>query len=243
MKLIYSNINRFEIAKQLEGSLNIGVELGVAEGNFSYQMMKLNKFKNFYGVDAYQDFQHNNIEYKKTKNKLSIFKNYKLIRKRFEQTLDEFEDESIDFLYIDGFAHEGNDGGRTFFNWIRKVKVGGICSGDDYHDDWPLVKKTVNYYMNKINQDLYITNTYNEDKYSDYPSWYFRKQKKINIQTPQIFIKEGKYKHERELFKRSFYGKIINFNIKYIFYKILQKILPTNFFFILLNFYKKLFNK
>ena len=128
MKVIVSNIDRYEIVKHLKGNNNIGVELGVAEGGFSYKMMETKKFKYFYGIDSYDIFQHNENEYIQTKKKLSIFRNYNLIRKKFESALNNFEDLSLDFIYIDGFAHEGNDGGKTLVSWLKKLKVGKMSA-------------------------------------------------------------------------------------------------------------------
>ncbi len=70
MKIKKLKINRFEIIKNLDGNSNFGVELGVAEGNFSSQMMESNKFKLFYGIDSYNTFQHNDKEFENTKKKI-----------------------------------------------------------------------------------------------------------------------------------------------------------------------------
>ena len=109
-KIIQPNTSRYDVVNLLKGNDNIGVELGVAEGNFSYKMMQTNKFSKFYGIDSYIDFQHNTNEYNLAKNKLSKFKNYKLVRKTFNDALNLFKNDYFDFIYIDGFAHTGNNG-------------------------------------------------------------------------------------------------------------------------------------
>jgi len=233
-------INRFEIIKIIKKDNLIGVELGVAEGNFSYKMMESKKFKFFYGIDSYDDFQHDDTEYKNTKNKLSKFSNYKLIRKTFELALDEFDDNSLDFIYIDGFAHEGNDGGKTLNQWLKKLKIGGICAGDDYDDRWPLVKKTVNYHVEKSNVKLYVTKKNFDEKYSEFSSWFFYKLDSKHIDLPKNFYQEGKNYHRKEIFKRSNIGGIIFFNYKYFIYNKVKKILPSKLFKYLLKIYKKI---
>mgnify|MGYP001428920517 FL=1 len=181
MKTNYLNINRYEIINNLIGEKNIGVELGVAEGSFSYQMMESKKFKYFYGIDSYDMFQHDNNEYIKAKKKLSNFENYKLIRKKFNDSLDDFQDNSLDFIYIDGFAHEGSDAGKALIQWIKKLKIGGICAGDDYHRKWPLVKMIVDDVVSQLNLELNITNKKINEKYSEFPSWFFVKKEEKNI--------------------------------------------------------------
>lgn len=44
---------------------------------------------------------------------------------------------TLDFVYIDGYAHQGNEAGQTLRDWWAKVKPGGILAGHDYHPDWP----------------------------------------------------------------------------------------------------------
>lgn len=174
----YESLNRFQIVNLLEGNINIGIELGVAEGSFSIKMMESKKFSKFYGVDSYEVFPHDEKEFLSTKQKLSKYKNYKLIKGNFKNILNNFPDNYFDFIYIDGFAHTGNESGQTLKNWFKKVKVGGIVSGDDYHSDWPIIKETTFYFCKKFNFQLCITNIYDTDIYSQYPSWFFLKLKK-----------------------------------------------------------------
>jgi hypothetical protein len=54
------------------------------------------------------------------------------------EALGDFEDESLDFVYIDG-NHEFRYIAEDLFEWTKKVKKGGIVSGDDYF----FLKKTV----------------------------------------------------------------------------------------------------
>ena len=41
----------------------------------------------------------------------------------FDDAIDLFEDQFFDFIYIDGFAHTGEEGGETLIKWYRKLKV------------------------------------------------------------------------------------------------------------------------
>jgi hypothetical protein len=95
---------------------------------------------------------------------------------RFDEALELFEDETLDFVYVDGYAHTGEDGGRTLVDWFRKLKVGGIFAGDDYHDDWPLTKWAVNHLAHLLSVEVSLTDRPSDDPNSQYPSWFFRKE-------------------------------------------------------------------
>ena len=57
------NSYRYDVVSSLDGTNNIGIELGVAKGDFSKKMIQTNKFRKFYGVDMYND-THDTNEYK-----------------------------------------------------------------------------------------------------------------------------------------------------------------------------------
>jgi hypothetical protein len=59
--------------------------------------------------------------------------------------LAEFDDGTLDFFYIDGYAHTGNAGGRTLHDWWRKVRPGGVLAGHGYDaENWPKNVAAVN---------------------------------------------------------------------------------------------------
>ena len=120
----------------------IGVELGVAAGEYSRRMVDSGRFETFFGVDMYAD-THDVAQYKEALRHVGLFGPYKLLRMTFDEAYDLFPDESLDFIYIDGYAHTGQEGGDTIWKWARKVRVGGLIAGDDYHADWPLVVEAV----------------------------------------------------------------------------------------------------
>ena len=154
-----------------EGQHGLAVELGVAEGGFSNQLVFSKRFNWVVGVDMYAD-DHDTEEYKLALRRVGLFENYKLLRMRFDEALDLFPDESIDFLYIDGYAHTGEDGGRTIIDWSRKVSVGGVIAGDDYDEAWPLVRRAVDYFVACTGFELHVTERTAEGvRYNEYPSW------------------------------------------------------------------------
>lgn len=155
----------------------VGIELGVAQGNFSKFALKSGKFKLFFGCDAYGDDHHSEAEYIEVINEIgAAAENYRLIRAKFESALSLFPDEYFDFIYFDGYAHNGEEGGQLFVDWYPKIKPGGLVAGDDYHEDWPLVMWAVNSIVSDLNVTLNVTGAkHNINEFSEYPSWFFRK--------------------------------------------------------------------
>jgi len=174
---------RHHVINALKGNDNIGIELGVAGGVFSKRMVESGKFKMFYGVDIYSD-HHDTNEYLSALQLVGIDAHYKLLRMTFDDALHLFQDDYFDFIYFDGYAHTGEEGGKSFVDWYRKVKIGGVIAGDDYHDDWPLVKWAVNTFVKALGADLSVTGLTETTNLSHYPSWFFTKMRDFEFSGP-----------------------------------------------------------
>lgn len=144
---------------------NVGIELGVAAGEFSAMLLESGRFERLYGVDAYAD-HHDLREYKTALRRLGLGGRYALLVMRFNEALDLFDDSSLDFVYIDGYAHTGQEGGETIYQWASKVKPGGVISGHDYDPAFPLTIKAVDRFVETSGFDLHVTNAD-----GGYPSW------------------------------------------------------------------------
>ena len=112
----------------------VGVEIGVDRAHFGMKLA-LAGLK-VYGVDPYMQY----IEWK-AKNSYRSHEDearrntqgldYTIIKKTSMEALKDFEDESLDFVYIDG-NHTLPYIAADIFGWERKLKKGGIMSGHDY---------------------------------------------------------------------------------------------------------------
>lgn len=114
-----------------------GVEIGVYKGNFTETLAKAGL--EVTGVDAwkvyrdYKDYEENDLEtkaYKEAKGRAEKH-GFKLIKAWSMDAVKVFEDESLDFVFIDGnhdFEHVVEDVAA----WSRKVRKGGIVSGHDF---------------------------------------------------------------------------------------------------------------
>lgn len=166
--------SRNDLFNLLKGDQNIGIELGVAKGLYSKAMVDSNKFYKVYGIDRYGD-HHDTKEYIDALKYVGLDKPYILIRSFFEEALDLFSDNYFDFIYIDGYAHSGQEKGKTFEQWFSKLKIGGIFAGHDYHSKWPLTVKHVDEFVKENNLVLNKTSEENNEKNHLYPSWYLLK--------------------------------------------------------------------
>ncbi len=143
------NMGRDDLAK-LFAELNFkkGVEVGVDRGEYSEVLCKANPSAQIYGVDPYElaayeqgidpkragihdtqeGFEGN---YEMATKRLAPYKNYIFLKKYSADALKNFEDNSLDFVYIDA-NHDFLNIAIDLDTWKRKVRMGGILSGHDY---------------------------------------------------------------------------------------------------------------
>lgn len=188
---VLEDFHRQDVVQFLEGTENVGIELGVAQGIFSERMLQSGKFSNFFGVDMYAD-THDTEEYKGALKKVGLFAPYKLLRMTFAEALDLFDDHTFDFIYVDGYAHSGEEGGETMYQWYQKLKVGGVMAGDDYHENWPLVTQSVNEFIRQTGGELLVTGKTEETIHCQYPSWITVKERDVEFSPDATQIRRGK---------------------------------------------------
>ena len=116
----------------------VGAEIGVYKGEFSEKLSKAEL--KLYAVDPwliYKDYGNPrgqsrlDFQYEHTKRVLSPYPKCTIIRKTSMEAVEDFKDESLDFVYIDG-NHEFRYIAEDLYEWTKKVRKGGIVSGHDY---------------------------------------------------------------------------------------------------------------
>ena len=115
----------------------VGVEIGVYKGEFTEKLCKAGL--KVYGIDPYITYKNyrkhsKEIDYEIMYNgakELEKKHDCTIIRKTSMDALEDFEDESLDFVYIDG-NHSIPYITQDIYEWSRKIKSGGIVSGHDY---------------------------------------------------------------------------------------------------------------
>jgi len=121
-----------------EMGYKVGVEIGVEKSYFTRRLAKAGL--HIFGVDPFgytKDYAHSKGQRGLDRNwdhcvqSTKDVPNIKLIRKTSMEALKDFEDNSIDFVYIDGhhgFKYVTED----IFEWSKKVRPGGMIAGHDY---------------------------------------------------------------------------------------------------------------
>jgi hypothetical protein len=166
--------SRWELTKIVRPG-GVGVELGVANGLFSELLLGKSTLGYLYGIDAYGDRKHPIAKYKNAVVRLAPYRaRNAILRMRFDEALSLFPDEYFDFVYVDGCAGNGEEDGRTFYDWWPKVRRGGVFGGHDYSPDWPLVIKTVDRFVAETGVRLYTVGGEADplDAANRYASWF-----------------------------------------------------------------------
>jgi len=165
--------DRIELAKYFaELGFKTGAEIGVMEGSYSRALCMYNPELKLYSIDGWELLKDNNKRkkhqlwwYERAKNKLAPY-NTTIVKKLSNEAVKQFEDNSLDFVYIDA-NHTYQCVIEDTTIWTPKVRSGGIVSGHDYQ--LPDVKKAVDEYAVQHNYKLNITEEGN-------PSWWFVKK-------------------------------------------------------------------
>jgi predicted O-methyltransferase YrrM len=125
---------RAEIATMIPSG-GIVIELGVAAGAFAVEMLKANPSMLYLGIDRWAD-HHDLGEMELAWCAINQFNaeriRAQISRMSFADAVTTIPDNYADMIYIDGYAHTGQDNGRTLDEWWPKLKPGGIFSGHDY---------------------------------------------------------------------------------------------------------------
>lgn len=141
-----------------------GAEIGTNRGSYALVIVHNNPKCNLYCVDPWtlydgmHDFTDANDRercYRQATERLDPLPNVHIVKKFSMDALEDFEDESLDFVYIDA-NHEWPYVTHDIYYWSQKVRSGGIVSGHDYlktqrEDGLVHVKEAVHGYTEAFN--------------------------------------------------------------------------------------------
>ncbi len=128
----------------------IGAEIGVFRGVFAERLLRsLPGITKYYCVDPWEHYEgHLQILVPRSlqirvppQRAFKIFKaatkafekKIVVVRKMSQDALADVPDESLDWVFIDA-NHAYEYAKPDIIGWSKKVKIGGIISGHDYHD-------------------------------------------------------------------------------------------------------------
>ncbi|MDA0682947.1 MAG: class I SAM-dependent methyltransferase [Bacteroidetes bacterium] len=164
------------------GLVGEAAEIGVQRGNYSVELLKRWKGLRLYSIDPWMEMGEEYVDisnvsqgeqeqlYEETVDNLRLFgKRSEIIRQTSQQAVVHFEDEQLDFVYIDA-QHHYEAVKEDISLWWPKVKKGGLLAGHDYLDGVPGtgkygVKTAVDEFVRREGLDLLVT----EEKL--YRSW------------------------------------------------------------------------
>jgi len=157
---IFKTLTRREELTQIIRPQGICIELGVAEGHFSEALLDGTSIQHLYSVDMYGgDRGQDTDQYRQAVRRLMPYRNRNtILRMRFDEAVHLFANEFFDLIYVDGYAHTGEEDGHTFQDWLPKLRRGAVIGGHDYCASWPLVVKAVDAFIASNNLRLFIVN-------------------------------------------------------------------------------------
>lgn len=148
----------------------IAVELGVAAADFSVALLEANpSFARLYSVDRWAD-HHDAAEAEVAARRLAPFgRRSSILHSSFADAALRFAPGYFDFIYIDGYAHTGQEAGATLRDWWPLLRPGGIFAGHDYDPAWPLTVAAVDAHVATHGLALNLTTEVEN------PSWWLIK--------------------------------------------------------------------
>ena len=135
-------------------------EVGVRTGWFSKYILENTKMK-VYAVDPWEDnAELSNAEavFQECKERLSSFgERCEMVKGYSPEISDKFENESLDFVYIDGL-HDYESVKKDIAAWWEKIRSGGVLSGHDFNRfKWSGVVRAVEEFCQENDLKYYLT--------------------------------------------------------------------------------------
>lgn len=130
--------DKLELAKYFNTlGFRVGAEVGVLDGDYALTLCREIPGLKYYGIDNWYiaEGMSNHKHRGKYEHVLKILKLYDatIIRKLSMEAVNEFENNSLDFVYIDA-NHQFDYVVEDIIHWTKKVRKGGIVSGHDYEE-------------------------------------------------------------------------------------------------------------
>lgn len=158
----------------------IGAEIGVDTGQLTRRFLELEHFLMFYAVDPWCDWAHSRYQYEAVAEKLQMYDRCAIHRMTAQDFAEIIPDNYFDFIYIDCYAHTGQDDGGVLEAMWPKLKPGGLFSGDDYDPKrWPKTVAAVDKFAARHDRRIQLHSPVldaDAGKMDQADTWYFHKK-------------------------------------------------------------------
>lgn len=169
--------NRRQLAElcNRQGLLGLAAEIGVNQGDFAVQFLKLWQGSKYFAVDPYRptaQFPQPRDDDKRAAQLRLVDPRVQFVEWPGEEWLATLPDGSIDFIYIDADHSYAAADRQIRLAW-PKVRRGGMLAGHDFHSAFPGVVRAVFEFAEREPLTVNITNDqYDGTLYSDIWSFY-----------------------------------------------------------------------
>lgn len=158
---------------------SIGAELGVDTGQLSRRFLELDHLALLHSVDKWDDHAHSERQYKAVVERLKNYPRSKVWRCTAQDWLARMPDQSLGFIYVDCYAHTGQDDGSILEAAWPKLRDGGLFAGDDYDQKhWPKTFAAVNNFAGSVGKQVLVSADFCKSatiSVDRHPTWYFTK--------------------------------------------------------------------
>lgn len=150
------------------------VELGVAAGVYSAQLLCVHPGLQLWMVDRWDD-HHDEAEMRRAAAAVKFAgSRARVCRRTFTQFLADWQTagaSGFDIVYLDGYAHTGQDNGASLEIACALTRPGGILAGHDYDPAWPACMEAVDAFLSTRGWTERLHVCGQSDQYK---SWYVR---------------------------------------------------------------------
>jgi len=146
---------------------DVGAEVGVWQGCFSYHTLLPRQPSKLYLIDSWAGDAESDPDrgdqssssqlarkhmYEQVQEAFAPYPNVEIIKMKSDEAAACFPDNFFDYVYIDGdHSYEGVM--KDLESYFPKVKIGGLIIGDDY--GWGRVSVAVQDFLKKYNDRIY----------------------------------------------------------------------------------------
>ena len=154
----------------------VGIELGAANGALSERVLHYDHIGYVFSIDSWAgDYGVGVDHYREAIARLSPLRDRNTImRLYFSEALELFGDASVDFIYVNGYARDGELTAQLLRTWYAKLRPGGIIIGDDYSVQWPLIVAAVDDFVAANGLELHVIEG-GENGPAESPGWFAMK--------------------------------------------------------------------